>query len=96
MPGTVYTPRSGRELRQVNVCLLISISDDRSSRRYPVKKGVCVEKGDQADVIAFLANPASYALDEPVEVLQTHGSMVFLAGERAYKLKRAVKYPYMD
>jgi len=58
--------------------------------------GVQVEKGDQTDVIAFLANPASYSLDEPVEVLQTHGSMVFLAGERAYKLKRAVKYPYMD
>jgi len=58
--------------------------------------GVQVEKGDQTDVIAFLANPASYGLDEPVEVLQTHGSMVFLAGERAYKLKRAVKYPYMD
>ncbi|MBV9151975.1 MAG: AAA family ATPase, partial [Alphaproteobacteria bacterium] len=27
---------------------------------------------------------------------ETHISIVFLAGDRAYKLKRAVKYPYLD
>src|SRR5437870_4130172 len=28
--------------------------------------------------------------------IATHASLVFLAGRRAYKLKRAVKYPYLD
>ncbi len=32
----------------------------------------------------------------PVERIDTHAAMVFLAGERAYKIKRAVKYPYLD
>ena len=31
-----------------------------------------------------------------MERFDTHGAMVFLAGSRAYKVKRAVKFPYMD
>jgi len=31
-----------------------------------------------------------------VERISTHASVVFLAGARAYKLKRAVKYPFLD
>src|SRR5258708_40378402 len=33
---------------------------------------------------------------DPVERIATHGAVVLLAGDRAYKIKRAVKYPYMD
>jgi len=33
---------------------------------------------------------------ERVEIIETHASLVFLAGDRRYKLKRAVKYPYLD
>jgi aminoglycoside phosphotransferase family enzyme/predicted kinase len=51
----------------------------------------------QRDAIAFLGNPDSYApKPDSVERRETHGAIVFLAGERAYKLKRAVRYPYMD
>lgn len=50
----------------------------------------------QGEVIAFLSNPASYGQAEPVEVHETHGSRVFLAADRAYKLKRAVKLAYLD
>jgi hypothetical protein len=50
---------------------------------------------DQRDVIAFLASPQTYG-GAAVERCETHGALVFLAGERAYKLKRAVKFPYMD
>ncbi|HLY46995.1 MAG TPA: AAA family ATPase [Stellaceae bacterium] len=51
----------------------------------------------QQEVIAFLRNPSSYPpATGPVEVIETHASLVFLAGRRAYKLKRAVKYPYLD
>jgi aminoglycoside phosphotransferase family enzyme/predicted kinase len=51
---------------------------------------------DQKDVITFLSRPESYGVDGPVERIDTHGAVVFLAGDRAYKLKRAVKFPYMD
>jgi len=51
----------------------------------------------QAEVIAFLRDPASYPGSMgPVEKIETHISIVFLAGDRAYKLKRAVKYSYVD
>jgi aminoglycoside phosphotransferase family enzyme/predicted kinase len=51
----------------------------------------------QRDVIGFLRDPSSYPPGAgPIEIIETHASLVFLAGERAYKLKRAVKYPYLD
>ena len=54
--------------------------------------------GAQDEVIAFLRRPGSYALDDnaEVETVETHISIVFLAGTRAYKLKRAIKFPYLD
>ena len=52
---------------------------------------------EQAEVAGFLADPASYpARPDSVEKLETHGAMVFLAGEEAWKIKRAVRFPYMD
>ncbi|MGP1395269.1 MAG: AAA family ATPase [Inquilinaceae bacterium] len=50
---------------------------------------------DQSAATAFLADPAHHG-GQPVVRIDTHGAMVFLAGDRAYKLKRAVDYPYMD
>jgi aminoglycoside phosphotransferase family enzyme/predicted kinase len=55
------------------------------------------EAANQAEVIAFLGNPASYpGQPGPVERLETHGALVFLAGAEAWKIKRAVRFPYMD
>src|SRR6516165_924091 len=52
---------------------------------------------DQRAVTGFLSEPSSYGpAIERVDVIETHISLVFLAGDRAYKLKRAVKYPYLD
>src|SRR5262245_4673071 len=52
---------------------------------------------DQAEVVAFLSDPASYpARPDRVERFETHGALVFLAGEDAWKIKRAVRFPYMD
>lgn len=52
---------------------------------------------DQAEVVAFLGDPASYpAQPDRVERFETHGALVFLAGEEAWKIKRAVRFPYMD
>jgi uncharacterized protein len=51
---------------------------------------------DQGDAIAFLSKPDTYGLTAPVEIMETHISRIFLAGDRAYKMKRAVKLPYAD
>jgi aminoglycoside phosphotransferase family enzyme len=52
---------------------------------------------DQSEIAAFLSTPATHGAGiHGVERIDTHGAMVFLAGQRAYKLKRAVRFPYMD
>ena len=52
------------------------------------------DSGQEA-VFAFLADPATYGADA-VRRIDTHGAAVFLAGDRVYKVKRAVKFPFMD
>lgn len=54
-----------------------------------------MDTASQDPVIAFLSEPATYGVTD-VARLETHASIVFLAGERAYKLKRAVKFDYLD
>lgn len=51
---------------------------------------------DQSGVTAFLAERASYGLTTAVDRIETHCSIVFLAGDRAYKLKRAIRYSSLD
>ena len=50
----------------------------------------------QAEVIAFLADPRTHPGAQAVDRLETHGNLVFLAGAEAWKIKRAVYFPYMD
>lgn len=52
---------------------------------------------EQAAVVAFLGSVTAYA-SRPSEVVryETHGAYVFAAGEDVYKIKRAVRFPYMD
>ena len=51
----------------------------------------------QQDVIAFLLDPQSYGYNNvPVTRIDTHISIVFLVGDRAYKMKRAVRFAYLD
>lgn len=51
---------------------------------------------NQAEVIAFLSGAEAFGLAEPPRRCETHASIVFIARDRAYKLKRAVRYPYLD
>jgi uncharacterized protein len=51
--------------------------------------------GEPSDVVQFLRNVPE-AGGGKVEIVTTHASLVFLAGDRAFKLKRAVRYPYLD
>jgi aminoglycoside phosphotransferase family enzyme/predicted kinase len=52
----------------------------------------------QAEILEFLSRPESYGLpaSEKIERIDTHISAVFLAGDKAYKLKKAVKLPFLD
>lgn len=52
---------------------------------------------DQGEVIAFLSEGRAFGLpDQSVERIDTHAAIVFLIGDRAYKLKRAVRYSFLD
>lgn len=50
----------------------------------------------QAGTIARSGNEPGAAMTDPVERHDTHGAHVFLAGDTAIKIKRAVRYPYLD
>jgi len=47
----------------------------------------------QERVFAFLTDPATHPL---VRRIDTHAASVFLEGSRALKIKRAVRFPYLD
>ena len=52
---------------------------------------------DQREIIDFLSAPSTFGADiVHVERIDTHSASIFLAGDRAYKLKRAVRYDYLD
>ncbi len=50
---------------------------------------------DQEALVAFLGTPGVLADAAPLRI-STHGAHIFLAGRAAYKLKRAIRYDYMD
>ena len=49
----------------------------------------------QEAVFAFLADPATHG-GAKVHRIDTHAASVFLAGDRALKVKRAVRFPFLD
>ena len=52
---------------------------------------------DQQAIVSFLCDPKSYdPRPDNVEVISTHAAYIFLAGPYAYKVKRSVRYSYLD
>jgi aminoglycoside phosphotransferase family enzyme/predicted kinase len=49
----------------------------------------------QEEVFALLSAPATHG-GATVRRIDTHAAAVFLAGDRVYKVKRAVKFPFLD
>ncbi len=50
-----------------------------------------------ASKVSFLSRPDSYIpTPEMVTARETHMSWVFMAGDRVYKLKKPVRFPYLD
>jgi len=62
-------------------------------------QGLKIVKADVALAakVEFLSRPGTYG-PAPVEVAvrETHMSWVFLAGDKVYKLKKPVRFPYLD
>jgi aminoglycoside phosphotransferase family enzyme len=58
-----------------------------------------IERMDEAltqePVFTLLADPATHGVSG-VKRIDTHAASVFLAGSRAYKVKRAVRFPFLD
>ncbi len=63
-------------------------------RRSPSKRGNMLVQ-DQTSAISFLSDRHAHGNDE-IEHIVTHISHVFLTRDRAFKMKRAVKLPYVD
>ena len=49
----------------------------------------------QQPVIDFLGDAGSHG-GAPVKRIETHAALVFLVGDRALKIKRAVRFPFLD
>ncbi len=61
-----------------------------------VGSGASPKSPDLAAKVAFLSDPAAYGTGAGVQAVETHMSWVFLAGDRAFKLKKPVRFPYLD
>src|SRR5579863_1555055 len=62
-----------------------------------MSQDLCDDPADsQEAALRFLADPKTHGLSEPVVRVDTANAIVFLAGPDVYKVKRAVKFPYMD
>ncbi len=49
----------------------------------------------QAAALRFLGDPATHG-GHAVSRIDTHSNVVFLSGDRAFKVKRAVRFPFLD
>ena len=54
------------------------------------------QEGDQSAALSFLGDPRAYGLTGPVKRIDTQGAAVFLAGDDVYKVKRAIRLPFLD
>jgi len=78
----------------VDICFEpVPVGPADEQRVSPARWNVIAES--QADVVNFLSSPSTHG-GSAVERIDTHTAFVFLAGSRAYKLKRAVRYDYLD
>lgn len=60
-----------------------------------VAQAAVMRDGEQDEIVAFLGSGAAFE-GMPVNRIDTHMSHVFVVGDRAFKLKRAVKFNFVD
>jgi aminoglycoside phosphotransferase family enzyme/predicted kinase len=59
------------------------------------RSGAVAGNESSPEIVAALQDPALYGVEE-VELRETHISWVFLAGDRAFKLKKPLRLPFVD
>lgn len=63
----------------------------------PARRILALDHDDQREAIAFLERRETYGdAVLAAERIDTHAAMIFLVGDRAYKLKRAIRFSYLD
>src|SRR5262245_45280518 len=72
-----------------------SIDGETSGQGHTATAYCMTADASQQPVIDFLSDPASHG-GAPVKRIDTHAALVFLTGERALKIKRAVRFPFLD
>jgi aminoglycoside phosphotransferase family enzyme/predicted kinase len=88
----LYWPSASKTLISRNASSGLVVDRDRINLRSLTPMDPI---GPQHDVFAFLSDPATHG-GAKVRRIDTHAAAVFLAGERVYKVKRAVKFPFLD
>lgn len=74
-----------------------SVQDAMTGAENPPSPPPCAHETSLGEKVAFLSQPGSYGLPAGDVVRhETHMSWVFLAGDEAYKLKKPVRFPYLD
>jgi aminoglycoside phosphotransferase family enzyme/predicted kinase len=61
----------------------------------PASRKSASQEASQEPVFALLADPATHG-GAAVQRIDTHAASVFLAGNRAFKVKHAVRFPFLD
>lgn len=84
-----------RNPRQDYSTIQTSWGPETLDNKTPSSDGAGNAAGDQTAIVQHLAMPGVLGVSAPKRMM-THGAYVFLVGDRAYKLKRDVKYSYMD
>lgn len=52
---------------------------------------------EEDEIVSFLSKPQNFSLAAvQVEIIETHCARVFLVGDDAYKIKKRVKFPFLD
>lgn len=77
--------------------MVMEISDDSPDRALPAGTGGLPSsyRGANPDLVARLLRVGGQG-EEPIVHIETHISHVFLTGARAFKLKKAVRLPFLD
>src|ERR1700730_17026406 len=93
--GDEHAPRAQKRAQDWETCRQRSSGAfDRPEGAKPVTPGNS-EVDTQEPVLALLGDPATHG-GHTVKRIDTHAASLFLAGERAFKVKRAVRFPFLD
>src|SRR5207253_972433 len=97
-PSGVGRARTTTALQKVTEPSLVGpVVSSRTSRcQRPTDREVVEVRVPLAELIRDLSRREAWPVPAPVTVVQTHISVVFLVGDRAYKLKKPVSLGFLD